>query len=331
MLLNSKALVAQASGILSGSTFSEEVYRGIIEDEAGFPEDVLEGDFGKEFVLCRQLHNELNFAYLPNICNVFGQNEGQDDARCSALIDSLRDLQRERKRLEENTALPESNQLLTEIQKINASFADERLQRCTSQGLFSAFLYFALQGGSQYKQFERWVLKNHQYELQKINASDIIRIFEKIAQSRKRQIFVSMQFSDNTKPNYEAIKAAVDDVNAEHRLDIQLREIRIDQFDTGYSYEINAEILRLIEESGLLIADLTAGNKNVYHEIGYLMGLNQGKGLPHENFILLHNGEIGNSKDDVGFNLHGIKQLRVKDTNAMREQVKQQIKVYYGL
>ena len=29
----------------------------------------------------------------------------------------------------------------------------------------------------------------------------------------------------------------------------------------------------MIEGSGLLIADLTFGNRNVYHEIGYLMGL----------------------------------------------------------
>jgi len=61
-------------------------------------------------------------------------------------------------------------------------------------------------------------VKNHQYELQKINASDLIRIFEKIAESRKRQIFVSMQFkvpdkSDPNKlidnPNWKPIEEAV--------------------------------------------------------------------------------------------------------------------------
>ncbi|KMY27215.1 hypothetical protein ACK3YH_12725 [Aeromonas caviae] len=82
---------------------------------------------------------------------------------------------------------------------------------------------------------------------------------------------------------------------------------------------------------GYLIADLTLGNKNVYHEVGYLMGLNQGKGLQHENFLLLHNGGIGDSQTDVGFNLAAIKQLRVNDTNELREKVKQQIAVFYGL
>lgn len=319
---------------------SEEVYKGIIDDESGFPNDVLTRDFGPEFVLCRQLRKLLNFDYLPHLRRVFGQLPGAPelpDNRCSLLIDSMRDWQSERRSLGMEIELPGETELLTVVRRINDSYADSRLAQSTSAGLFSAFVYFALadarstNAGSRYEQFETWVLRNHQYELQRINATDLIRIFEKVAQARGRQIFVSMQFSGNTKPNFEAIVAAVSDLNTQHKLDIKLRPIRIDQFDTGYSYEINDEILRLIEESGLLIADLTGGNKNVYHEIGYLMGLNRGKGLKHENFILLHNGSIGQAKDDVGFNLTAIKQLRVEDTNALREQVKRQVAAYYGL
>ncbi|MDO9168733.1 MAG: hypothetical protein Q7U18_06515 [Methylobacter sp.] len=309
----------------------EQIYRSIIEDEAGFPDDVLERDFGPEFVVCRQTRKELNFTYLSNLRDVFGQNEGQDDSRCSVLIESLKDLQAERKRLNDVSPLPDTARLLQAIQNLNTSYADERLKYSVSPGLFSAFLFFAIQDGARYRQFETWVLKNHLYELQAINASDVIRIFEKVAKSRKQQIFVSMWFDEKTTSNFEAIKAALDDLNAQHKLDIKLRPIRIDQFDTGYSYEINDEILRLIDESGLLIADLTGGNKNVYHEIGFLMGLNQGRGLPHENFLLLHNGSISKAADDVGFNLSNIKQLRVSDTNSLREEVKEQIAIYYGL
>ncbi|MDL1867056.1 hypothetical protein FBR06_07400 [Betaproteobacteria bacterium PRO4] len=61
----------------------------------------------------------------------------------------------------------------------------------------------------------------------------------------------------NIQAIFTAIEAAVNDLNLEHKFDIQQRPIRIDQFDTGYLYEINNEILRLIEESGFLIADLT--------------------------------------------------------------------------
>lgn len=324
---------------------SEEVYKGIIDDETGFPDDVLARDFGVEFVLCRALRKRLDFDYLPHLRSVFGQpTEAEElaDTRCSMLIESLRDWQAEQQRLNLDASLPSETALLQAIQRINTSYAprhegDTRLQRCAASGLFSAFLYFALSDAAQtaglqrFAQFENWVLRNHQYELQRINALDLIRIFGKVAQARSRQIFVSMQFSANTEANFTAIQNAVNDLNSEHKLDIQLRPIRIDQFDTGYSYEINDEILRLIEESGYLIADLTYGNKNVYHEIGYLMGLNQGKGLKHENFLLLHNGNIGDAKTDVGFNLTAIKQLRVNDTNSLREQVKRQIAVFYGL
>lgn len=324
---------------------SEEVYKGIIDDEAGFPDDVLARDFGAEFVLCRALRKRLDFDYLPHLRRVFGQlPDAQElpDARCSNVIEALRDWQTERQRLNLDPSLPSESALLHAIQRINTSYSprydgDTRLQRCAASGLFSAFLYFALSDAAQtgrvqrFAQFENWVLRNHQYELQRINALDLIHIFEKVAQARSRQIFVSMQFSANTQANFTAIQAAVSDLNNEYRLDIQLRPVRIDKFDTGYSYEINDEILRLIEESGYLIADLTCGNKNVYHEIGYLMGLNQGKGLKHENFLLLHNGAIGDAKSDVGFNLTAIKQLRVDDTNSLREQVKRQISVFYGL
>lgn len=133
--INSKALALT----------SEEVYRGIIEDEAGFADDVLERDFGPEFVLCRQTRKALNFDYLPNLRGVFGQNDGLDDSRCSVLIESMRDLQRER--LNDSSPLPDSAKLLQAIRGVNESYADEHLQRSNSQGLFSAFLFFAIQGG----------------------------------------------------------------------------------------------------------------------------------------------------------------------------------------
>jgi len=78
----------------------------------------------------------------------------------------------------------------------------------------------------------------------------------------------------------------------------------------GYFYTINDEILELIEGSGLLIADLTFRNKNVYHEIGFLMALNRRKGLPHANSILIADKRRGEElKKDIGFNLADWQQL----------------------
>lgn len=200
-----------------------------------------------------------------------------------------------------------------------------------SIGLLSSLVYFELSENKISKAFKRWILANHIYKINKIDAVDLVEVFERIIKAKSRQIFVSMEFGDPTLQNYKAIKNAVDDINKECNLKLKLRQIRMDKFKTGYSYQINKEILKLIEECGLFIADLTKGNKNVYHEIGYLMGLNKGWGLPQENFILLHNDSIGNTKDDIGFNLKSIKQLRVSDTDDLREQIKEHIKIYYGL
>ncbi|NWJ26898.1 hypothetical protein [Rhizobium sp. RM] len=230
--------------------------------------------------------------------------------------------------------VPDTDGILKAIKAVDQTYADERLRTSTAQGLFAAFLYFQVsrdRSRGTYEQFTNWVMRTHQYELRSINAADLIKIFSKIAQSRRRQVFISMQFSEDTKPNFEAIKSAIDDLNVKHDLDIAIRPLRIDQFDTGFSYIINDEILRLIEDSGYLIADLTKGNPNVYHEIGYLMGLNQGHGLPHQNFLLVHNSSIGDAQKDIRFNLAGIKQLRSSDTNGLREAVKRQISIFFGL
>jgi len=316
------------------------VYKGIIEDETGFPDDVLARDFGPEFILCRHVRKRLDFDYLQSLRGIFGRKGNQEDSRCSVLIASLHDLQRERKRLEDASPFPDSAELLRAIQTINGSYADERLQRSIALGLFSAFLFFALQEGNRYRQFETWVLKNHQYELQAINASDLIRIFEKISESRRRQIFVSMQFKIPAKgnpsqlidnPNWKAIDSAVKELNEEHCYDLRLEPIRIDEFNKGFSYPISTEIFQLIEDSGYLIADLTAGNKNVYHEIGLLMGLNQARHKPNDNFLLLHNSTVGDVSKDFGFNIADFKQLRMDDTHSIRQEVKRQVAIYYGL
>ena len=310
---------------------SEEIYRGIIEDTNGFPDDVLASpEFGPEFVLCRQVVPRLNFDYLEGLLGVFGKREDDKARVYSVLIESMRDLRVEGAQ----TDLPSADVLLKAIKAVNASYADHRLARSTATGLFSAFLFFALSDEintrqKRYQQFLSWVLSNHQYELTNIHAADLIRIFANVATARGRQVFVSMQFSPKTMPNFTAITDAVNELNALHPLDIQLREIRIDQFEPGYSYKIDDEILRLIEGCGYLIADLTCGNKNVYHEIGYLMGLNEGKALHQDNFLLIHNSTIGDESKDIGFNLGAVRQIRASDTNDLRNKIKAALSAFY--
>lgn len=144
---------------------------------------------------------------------------------------------------------------------------------------------------------------------------------------------ISMAFRDETQETFETIKKTVRQINDKHQLDIRLREIRIDQFNKGHSYTIDDEILRVIEGCGLLIADLTFGNRNVYHEIGYLMGLNRGKGLAQENYILIADKKTRGAEleSDIGFNLKSWQQLRFDSTRQLEEGLTASIEIFYGL
>ena len=179
--------------------------------------------------------------------------------------------------------------------------------------------------------FINWMKKNHIFDLDQIHSSSLIKIYKKIREVKSKQVFISMQFSEDTRPHYDAIQAAVQAVNQEFGQEIQIREIRIDQFNQGYSHNINDEILDLIEDSGLLIADISHQNGNVYHEIGYLMGLNQGKGLEHKNFILIKNDSEPFKENRVGFNLNDIKQIRFKDILHLKQELEIALKIYYNL
>ncbi len=309
----------------------EQSLKQILEDTELFSDEVVREKFGKAYHLARKVLQSGDLNMIPNISQVISPSNGTESKR-TFLLQTFEILAEKKLiSLEESDVDDVVKTFKSKLSVLNSKYANEHLGNQQNSGLLSAFFYYAYQSEEKLNMFNAWILRNHIYQTQDTKAQEIIKIFDCVLEARKRTIFVSMQFSDDTKCNYEAIDGAVKDVNHEYKLDISIENIRIDQFDKGFSYEINDEILRLIEESGLLIADLTMGNKNVYHEIGYLMGLNQGKGLKQENFILLHNGSIGDSGSDIGFNLSGIKQLRVQDTNTLREDIKKQIEIYYGL
>lgn len=52
-----------------------------------------------------------------------------------------------------------------------------------------------------------------------------------------------------------------------------MRLLRVDQHSEGATGQISDRILRDIEMSGLVIADLSSGRANIPHEIGFAMGL----------------------------------------------------------
>lgn len=333
---------------------SEENLRLILEegDDRLFDDkNLLESlSFGPAYYLARKLLAALDDHYLEALTEplknrrslalgltqfLMGRDEAISQAKDTAALDG------------------QVPRLRRAFQKVNQLYeAHPKLSASGCHGVLVAFLYFALYNeGRQLAAFARWVTNNridhlspktssvglgyhyHLGRIQVVDAASLVRMFENILIARRREIFVSMAFCAETKETYETIKKTVDQINEKHKLDIRLREIRIDQFNKGHSYTIDDEILKVIEGSGLLIADLTLGNRNVYHEVGYLMGLNRGKGLEQDNFILIADKKTRGDEleSDIGFNLKSWQQLRFESTRQLEVELTKSLETYYNL
>lgn len=305
----------------------EENYRIVLDDETLFPDATLRDSksFGWPFLLARKAKPSIDPAAVPALKDVLRHPR-------TALVDLF-------KLLIEKKAIPKSAAKLPDVQacfkRVEAIYAaDEDLRSKHCLGLFHAFVYFCLTDPKKkmLKPFRQWVTGNRLAALKETDAHALIEIFESIHTAKERTVFVSMQFGDGTDFVYDTIKKAVDAINKECRPKIKIEPLRIDKVNKGHSYTITDAILTAIEDSGLLIADLSQGNKNVYHEVGYMMGLNRGKGLKQENFILIARDRPEDKLDKkMGFNLKGVSQIRFKESIDLERDLIKYIRKYYDL
>lgn len=317
---------------------SEENLRLILQDGAALFTDadlLNKPSFGPAYYLARKLLPELDARFLAGLVKPFDHRHtlslaltqflaATDDKLAVAVVATELDAQ-----------VPRVRDALKAVNSIYEAASGERLRTSGCHGVLVAFAYFALKNqGKQLSAFARWVFANridrltpatttrglgYHYHLgrtQAVDAASLVEVFESILSARKREVFVSMEFGSHTDDVFKAIETAIDQVNAKHALqqaDLALVPVRIDRENKGHSYTIADEILRIIDGCGLLIADLTQSNKNVYHEVGFLMGLNQGRGDLNDNFILL--ADANQVKDNtIGFNLRAWQQIRYGGT-----------------
>lgn len=313
----------------------EENLAVILDDEQLFPDRLLteKAYFGWEYLLARRILKKLSPDYLDHIRVPLEKKRTALVATCRLLLD--------RKAIEAKPGA--ADKVLAALKRVNQLYAtDETLQANDNPDLLAAFTYFALKDKEHRRlnPFAGWIRGNLLARIKRPAANkptleladSLITIFEQVMESRRKTIFVSMQFCPETKETYLTIEKAVQQINEKHKLTVRLKPVRIDQFNKGHSYTITDEILELIEGSGLLIADLTFGNKNVYHEVGFLMGLNRGRSLPHANFILIADKRRGDEiKKDIGFNLADWQQLRFESERHLEVELTKMLEKHYGL
>lgn len=185
---------------------------------------------------------------------------------------------------------------------------NEVIRSCQNKFSIVPYVFYCYEGDKQpnakLSAYNTWFIKNKLYNVKDIEPASIIDVFNSIFEIRTKQVFVAMPFKPELDFVYDAICDTVIKINRENGTDL-LPPVRIDKQIIGFSYDIVNEILENIQNAGLLIADLTEQNANVYYEVGYAQGLIKAKlGNTAEVLYLISNPDnpdepFANAKFDV--------------------------------
>lgn len=278
----------------------EQNLRLILDDEDSlFSDDDLKNkpSFGWPYYLARKLREQLDPDYLPHLSR-FIENEPR-----TFLVEQFRFL------LEEGCLKPNESarrEFKKAMGSVNQLFEGNALLReSKNRGLLAALIFYQLQSPQRLPMFVHWVLRNHLHLIENSTPRDLIQIFDKIAESRKKNIFVSMPFGKPKSDEHLAvIRRICDEISAQHGINPPLSPQVVNAAARGESFDINAEIIEMINGCGLLVGNLTYARPNVYHEIGFVMGKAEAMGVEPE--ILLFVDQTVDADDrKVHFNLSG--------------------------
>lgn len=207
-----------------------------------------------------------------------------------------------------------------------------------------ACVYYSLLDKGQLYSFIDWAKQNginkiiKPDDLSKDASLNLITMFDQIHQAKRNEIFISMQFGDSqSELIFEKIVRAIELFNSKHK-DINLRAtpIRIDRSVESNVFSIPDRIRDAIRSCGLIIADLSSANINVYHEIGYAMGIAESHNMI-PNIVLLYKENTDHNKENkdvdkfVGFNLRNLSQLRFKEYDQLVEGLVKRLEKHYGV
>ncbi|MCH5335404.1 MAG: hypothetical protein J1D86_06355 [Alistipes sp.] len=268
----------------------------------------------------------------------------------NSLSNELRYLEQQREQLENRyqklTNFVESvnvDSILTAINSLNSIY-QKIGEDYGNISFFCVLVYYHLLDVAQLHSFIDWAVNNGinkiitPDDISRDAAQNLIAMFERIYQTKKNEIFISMQFGDSqSELIYEKIARAIERFNAKHSsIHLNATPIRIDRTVESSTFSIQDKILAAIQSCSLIIADLSSANINVYHEIGYAMGIAESHNMI-PNIILLykedtdHNREHKDVDKFIGFNLRNLSQLRFKDYSQLVNGLVARLEKHYGV
>ena len=237
------------------------------------------------------------------------------------------------------TDVSEIKKAITSLGYIYESFRQDEYGNIA---FLATMVYYSLLDKAQLQAFIHWATRNginkvnDPDDLSKDSAENLIKMFEQIFQSKKNEVFVSMQFGDSqSELIYEKIVRAIEQFNNKYTgIYLNVYPIRIDRTVESSTFSIQDRILKAIKSCSLIIADLSSQNINVYHEIGYAMGVAEANNL-FPNIILLYKEDTEHNKEQVdtdkfvGFNLRSLSQLRFKDYKQLVDGLVERLEKHY--
>lgn len=228
------------------------------------------------------------------------------------------------------------------LSKLEHTYFDNHaiIRNCKSQKVIIPYVYYCMINGkqknAQLDAFNAWLIKNKLYNVVDFDAKSMIETFNSIYEIRKKKIFVAMPFRDDLEFVYKEIVNVVNKINRDNNIELET-PVRIDKQIVGFSYDIVEEILEQIKNAGLLIADLTDQNANVYYEAGYAQGLLKAKlGNTTEILYLLSNPEKPDDPFNAAkFDIQHYKMIPYKNdgngVNDLKAALEKELKAFYGI
>ncbi len=238
----------------------EENLKVIIDDKENFKNEEIERIFGKSGVLVRKLIDKINKDHFNDINHLIENN--------------LRNLGRTifeaiEEKLEKEDEDNKVSRVFESLKAVEQDYKSEKkLKNNSSEGLFTAFLYYHITDKVKYSFFKDWVLNNHIFDIKEAKYQTLIEIFDKVS-DKQVKVFVAMPFfSDAEIETYnQAYKRVIDEIKKSNEsLNINLYEIMQHK---GQTYNINNKMIEQINNCTMFIADISTANANVAFELGY--------------------------------------------------------------
>lgn len=295
----------------------EQNLKVILTSEDTFSNDVLKTDpsFGWPYYLARIAAKAVDFTQHPFI-NMLIQPE-----KYTYLLDVFDSLIESGHLQEDEESL---NVFVRELPAINDALMEAHLHSLPQNiAVIGALSFYKLTDQDKYHRFISWIKENCISDAPDLHMRDLLSIYDKIYENAPKSVFVSMKFGSDTVDTYETIKEIKDILKRENNIDLRIN--RVDDHADGYSDEIYHRIIDGIREASLVIADLSYGNKNVHHEIGYAQGLGK-------KVLLLYLKRDGvDPNSEIGSNISMHDQLRFVNRTELKPKLLLKIRQFFGI